>query len=220
MSEVIKSIDIIFKLLPKLKGLTGERRQTYFEKVILPLYKNVESTHGFYIEIIDEFKKVAMELDVKDKLEWSNLEKSYDTAITELESAKTNFANRRESATGLRFAFRAEAKEIFEEIKWKKEKEFVLFVMLYFNGEALLDLGEDFCEAYINMQFKTIDEHELGAVIAWDSPSAIVAHQICDVVTSTKLIKILDHHLKRLNVAFSGVQLAFNKVNREIVLKT
>lgn len=120
----------------------------------------------------------------------------------------------------MRSVFRIEAKQIFSEIRWTEEKDFLLLVMFYFNGLAHAELPEENYEIYIEVQLEMIEEASMGAISVWDSPSAIIAHRIADVSSSKKLIDILNEHRECLNLSFADVTLAFKKIERVIIQKT
>lgn len=217
MVVTLKAIDTILKLVPYLTSLTGERRRSYFEKVIKILFENVSATHNYYLEIIDSLKITAAELGIENKLQWENQDFSYEFALKKLELAKSEFCSSRESSTTLRSVFRIEAKQIFNEVKWSEEKCFLLLVMFYFNGLAHMELPDEDYELYIEAQFEMIEEASMGAISVWDTPSAIIAHRIADVSSSKKLVTILNEHRVRLNHSFENVTLAFKKIEREII---
>ena len=42
MELFLKALELIWKLIPALKSLTGERRRDYFDKVIRPLFDEIQ----------------------------------------------------------------------------------------------------------------------------------------------------------------------------------
>ena len=46
--ESDKELGLIGKLLPQLKSLTGARRREYFERLVKPLFQNLEKVHTAY----------------------------------------------------------------------------------------------------------------------------------------------------------------------------
>lgn len=218
--ETLKAIDTVVKLIPFLKSLNGERRQSFFDRIIKPLYTNVSAVQDFYLQIIGNLRKTALDLNIEEQANWTDKEVTYENAVQQLENEKSAFCYARESSITLRSTFRVEAKQIFNEIKWKEEKEFLLLVMFYFNGEAHKKLPDEILELYIQGQFESIEESNLGAISAWDTPSTIIAHRIAKVSSSDKLVRMLDEHRDKLILAFGNATLGFKKIERKIVRTT
>jgi len=210
MADELKAIDLIIKLLPFLKDLTGARRREFFEKSIQPLFVNLQDIHDFYVETIVQARNDL--IDLKARASQTSI---LDPAISsQFEMIKNHFLNRRMKDESLRDSLRYEARDIFASIRWKEERRFVALVAYYFLGRG----GIAPTAAELDLDIESVMEQ--GAVRKWDTPSIRTYLQIKGSSDVEEVLERLDDVRNSLNQAFMNARLAFKAVERAIVQQT
>lgn len=210
MVDELKAIELIFKLIPQLKSLTGARRREYFDKTITQLFAHLTETHDFYVSIMIEARE-------------SILAASRDAALggkTEVELQQEfakiieRFLHRRMKDEGLRDSLRQEAQEIFAELKWTEERRFVVLVMYYF-----LDIG-GVAPSGRNLDDAVANVVERGGLTKWPTPSIRLYLDLRKCVDKQGLLDLLDSARDSLNQRYMNARLAYKALERAIVQQT
>lgn len=214
MELFLKALDLIWKLIPQLKLLTGERRRDYSEKVMRPLFESVETVHEFYNELILSTRKRVV--DVKRKATpLIGIEPVLtEAAKGDLEVLKREFLDARMKDEALRDALRMDAQQVFGQITWPEEKRLLASIMYYFLGTGAIAPTEDELDRDIQ---GVIDR---GGKSQWDTPSIRLYLDIRDSEDPAAILNLLDEARDGLNQRYMNVRLHYRRVQYKVIMGT
>ena len=214
VDTTFKALDLIFKLAPGLKSLTGERRNTYFDRVVQPLFNAVCGVHDGYTALFLEFRRELVGVLCKMT---SLLETERTLTAQELEQVtaiKESFLEKRTRDESLRDVLRNEAQFIFQNIKWPEERRFAASVMYYFLGRG--GIAPD--DATLDCDIKEVIRS--GGISAWATPSTALYIQIRESTDLQGIIDQVDEARNDLNQKYMNVRLLYQKVQHHLIMKT
>jgi hypothetical protein len=213
VSDLIEAIDVISRLIPKLKSFTGERRREYFEQQVKPLFNSFEEVHEFYNALDLDTRRKIIEIFSDSPLLVSGQNPSREQ-VTKLEEIKEEFFSQRQKNEHLRDALRQDAQEMFKAISWREERRFLASVVYYFLGCGGIqpqdsDLDRDIKEVI-----------EKGGTTYLDTPSMRLYNSIREEINEEKLLRLLDESRSSLNQMYMNVRRHFRQVQDQIIMRT
>lgn len=214
MELFLKALDLIWKLIPALKSLTGERRRDYFEKVIQPLFESVETVHDFYNELILTARKRVVDVKVVATPFFGNEFVLTEAGKSELDKLKREFLEARMKDEGLRDDLRNEAQQVFSQIKWPEEKRLLASIVYYFLGTEAIAPTDDELDRDIQ------DVIDKGGPSHWDTPSIRLYQSIRQSENPEEILDLLDEARHGLNQRHMNIRLHYRRVQHELIMET
>jgi hypothetical protein len=218
MGNMIQGLDLITKLLPQIKWLTGARRREFFDKLVCPLFESFQDVHEFYNELILDTREAVGELHPTGLalvLARRRAEPPCAKRGVALRKIKARYIRTRRRDEHLRDAIRHDAQQMLAGIAWPEERRFLMSIGHYF----LLDTAE------LVPSDRCLD-HDSDAVIArggdsrWNTPSTALYATVREEHDSERLIELLDGSRNSLNQHYMNVRRQFRNVQRAIIMKT
>ncbi len=217
MGEVVQGLDLITKLLPQIKSLTGARRREFFDKLISPLFESFQEIHEFYNELILDTRESIVGLDPMSLAWLLDAARTGDSPIKReaaLRRIKDKFIRMRRKDEHLRNAIRDDAKEMLIGIAWPEERRFLVSVGHYFLGSPELAPSD-----------RSLDRDVDVAIIRgpnrpWETPSSALYERIRGEHDPECLIELLDSSRNSLNQRYMNVRRQFRSVQRAIIMRT
>jgi len=217
MSNMIQGLDLITKLLPQIKSLTGARRREFFDKLIFPLFESFQEVHEFYNELILHTRESVVGLDPTGFTQILVGRRTKDSSV-KLEAAlrrtKDEFIRARRKDEHLRGAIRDDAQQMLAEIAWPEERRFLVSIGHYFLGSTAIapsDRNLDLDVDAIIMR---------GGGSRWDTPSSALYERVRREYDPARLIELLDVSRNSLNQHYMNVRHQFKNVQHAIIMKT
>jgi hypothetical protein len=210
MSDLIQGLDVIFKLIPQLKSLTGVRRQDCYTKLLTPLFDSFQEVHGFYNTLNLQTRSAVVE--VASEVSSNSGEPLKIEQMTTMRKLKEGFMQRRRRDEFLRDALRREAQDIFTRIKWSEERRFLASVSYYFLGSGGIAPSDE----YLDRDVQEVIER--GGNTCWDTPSTKLYKAIQEEHSPDRVIEFLDESRNSLNQLYMNVRHHYSRVQQEIIL--
>jgi hypothetical protein len=217
MSDMIQGLDLITKLLPQIKRLTGARRREFFDKLISPLFESFQEVHEFYNELILDTRECIEVLDptgLAGLLAGQRTKDSPAKREVALRKTKELFIRKRRKDEHLRNAIYDDAQEMLAGIVWPEERRFLVSVGHYFLGPATMRPSD-----------RSLDR-DVDAVILrggdsrWETPTTELYETIREEQSPKCLIELLDASRNSLNQKYMNVRRQFRNVQRAIIMRT
>ena len=211
MTDPLKAVDTISRLLPFLKSFTGVRRREYLEKLITPLYDGVERTHKSYLLIFEDARNALQ--DLLEKAPKQEPEYLIGDEAHRLRGIISAFAEARQVDEHLRDAVRAGAQDMIRPIKWPEERRFLILVCLYFLGTDPWAPDDDF----LDREARQIEQK--GGVSLWDTPSIALYQRLKEAPDARAALDLVKTAREALNRRHTRLDVAYRRVLSAIVLK-
>lgn len=217
MVDELKAINLILRMIPYLKDLTGMRRREFFEKRITPLFTELQEAHDFYnqafLDARDSFVNIKSENT--DFIDHTTVLLDAET-LTKLEKVKEALIRKRKTDEAVRGSLLYEAKAIFEAIKWDEERRFVDLVACYFLERGGIALDND----WLDSDIQRVISSDNGAITKWDTPARRLYKQLRETNNLEELLNLIDNARNNLNQDFMNARLSFKSVQTAIIQKT
>jgi len=216
MSEILQAIDLVWKLIPQLKSLTGVRRRECFDKVIAPLFASFEDIHEFYNALfLSTRRDLVDEAFGENNVGWVVTDSELSLKqIASLEKIKKKFVKERERDEYLRDGLRQDAKDVLLSVSWTEERRFLVSIGNYFLGRG----GVAPTDHNLDEEVKGLIEN--GGDSYWDTPSSELYVRIREERDVEKVIELLDKSRNDLNQRYMNVRLRFKQAQLAIISKT
>jgi hypothetical protein len=217
MSDIIQGLDVITKLLPQIKWLTGARRREFFDKLTSPLFESFQDVHEFCNELILDAREGVVGLcppGLVLVLARRRAEPSRAKREVALRRIMAKYIKTRRKDEHLRDAIRHDAQQMLAGIAWPEERRFLVSIGHYFLDSATLLPNN-----------RSLD-HDVDAVIArggdsrWNTPSMALYETVREEHDPERVIALLDASRNSLNQHYMNVRRQFRNVQRAIIMKT
>ena len=214
MDTVIKALDLIWKMIPALKSVTGERRRKYFDEVLHPLFEAVEQVHDGYVELFLIFRKQLIELKIESSTYLGGGTELSPLGHDKLRTVKNEFFEVRSRDESLRDELRNEAQQIFAQIKWAEEKRLLAAVMYYFLDRGPIGLTKE------DLDRDIAEVTEKGGISQWDTPSVRLYLDVRDKFDLGELLDLTDFARHKLNQRHMDVRLLYRRLQHAVIVTT
>lgn len=216
MSDFIQAIDVISKLLPQIKSLTGARRREYFNEIIVPMFKAFEDVHDFYHHLIIQTREGIV------KVGWSRNKlvlMPQDSPLTKkqlisLGRLRDSFGKKRQKDERLRDSLRQDARQLLMRISWEEEQVFLTALGDYFLGDDRIPLTPH--ESALQVRH-ILDR---GGDSYWRTPSSEIYFELCESTDLSEVLVFLDKMRHSLNERYMNVRAAFKGVHHVVIERT
>jgi hypothetical protein len=206
--SLAEAIGFIAKLLPQLKSLTGARRREYFDRLLAPLYQNMEKVQAEYDRLFLATKESAITLESK------MARVAEDDWKAELKVIVENFRRERQTDEGLRDSVRAHAQDSLAAIPWAQERRFYLAVSYYFLRAWSTPLDDE----RLDIEAKGLIEH--GGRDQWPTPSTRLYRALQYATSPREAVELLDDARTDLLERWTQVTARYRDVLTALVMET